>query len=564
MKNIAVTLSGGKALTLNLGDDFSSLEKCFPPELRPIAAVRVNNELVPLSARAAVNSCKSLCVEAVPLSSAAGALIHRHTLSFLLCAAARKVCPQKKLRVGHSLGNAYYFSFDNGEKPEAVLLDALKNAIDEFISSAATIEKSIVPFNEALAYFENECRAETALLLRQTGAPQVALNSMTAGQDGTAYSALFTEVLLPNAGLVRSYELSPYNGGFLLRFPIFINNGHAPSFYMPPFSDLPGIFEVFQISKQWGRMAGVETAAHLNKLVAERAIKEFIWIAEANADKRLARIADAISSRDKVKIVLIAGPSSSGKTTTAKRLSIQLKTVGLLPVQVSLDDYYLHSDFVPRNEKGEPDFECLGSLDVPFLNTQLCELLDGREVTLPSFDFKTGLRREGKKISLKDGMVLVLEGIHGLNDALTPGVPRDEKFKLYASALTQINIDAHNRIATTDNRILRRLVRDNQFRGISAERTLKMWPDVQRGAEKHIFTFQNEADAVFNTALDYEIPVLKLYAEPLLRSVHPDSADFSEAARLLSLLANFLPVSPEMTPQLSTLREFIGGSAFKY
>ncbi|MDR0527961.1 MAG: nucleoside kinase [Spirochaetaceae bacterium] len=569
MRKVNINLEDKETVSVIIGTEFSVFEEHFASYLHPIAAFRVNNEIMPFSAPAQT----SARLEAVPLFSESGAVVHRRTLSFVLCAAVSKVCPKRLLRVGHSLGSAYYFSFADGVPPDAALLKSIKDCIDSFIAEKANIEKILAPFNEALEYFNAEGREETARLLRQTGSASIELNAMG------SYRSIYVSALLPNAGLIQAYELIPYSDGFLLRFPVLetANGKRADScgkskeflpgsrFIIPAFTDMPGIFGVFCEAKRWARIAGVHLASQLNSLVARREIKEFIWIAEAFADKRLSEIANAIAARkNEVKLVLIAGPSSSGKTTTAKRLSIQLKTVGLMPLSISLDDYYLHPDLVPHDEKGNPDFECLESLDVAFLNEQLCALLAGKEITLPSYDFKSCTRREGKKMRLEEGNLLLVEGIHGLNDALTPAVPRAEKFKLYASALICLNLDDHNRIATTDNRLLRRLVRDNQFRGIGAERTLKMWPDVQRGAEEYIFKFQNGADAVFNTALDYEMAVLKLYAEPLLRSVHPESVEFSEASRLLSLLGRFTAIPSETVPPLSVLREFIGGSGFKY
>jgi uridine kinase len=305
----------------------------------------------------------------------------------------------------------------------------------------------------------------------------------------------------------------------------------------------------------------------LNRLVSEQKIREYIRIAEAFQEKKLDEIADNIyDSKDTVKAILIAGPSSSGKTTTAKRLSIALKVMGIEPIAISLDDYYVGTENTPKDEKGEPDYECLEALDVPYLNRQLLALLAGEEVTLPVFDFKTGKRREtgGRKIRLDSRTMLVIEGIHGLNDALTPQIKRETKFKLYVSALTQLNLDDHNRIPTSDNRLLRRMVRDHQFRNAKAVRTFNMWPSVQRGERKNIFPFQNSADAAFNSALDYELAVLKFYAEPLLRSVKPGMKEYSEAKRLLSFLENFAPIPPQYVPGTSILREFIGESEFKY
>jgi uridine kinase len=269
--------------------------------------------------------------------------------------------------------------------------------------------------------------------------------------------------------------------------------------------------------------------------------------------------------QDKLKVALIAGPSSSGKTTAAKRLSLELRVLGWQPLEFNLDSYYLDSARVPSDENGEKDYECLESLDISYLNEQLLDLFSGKEIVLPSFDFKSGSRREGgKRIKLGGKSILIIEGIHGLNDKLTPLIKAEEKFKIYISALTQLNLDSRNRIPTSDNRLLRRLVRDYQFRGTPAYRTLQMWANVQRGEQKHIFPFQNKADAAFNSALDYELAVLKFYAEPLLRAVKPNQTEYAEAVRLLSFLENFAPISPQYVPGESILREFIGGSDFKY
>jgi uridine kinase len=334
-----------------------------------------------------------------------------------------------------------------------------------------------------------------------------------------------------------------------------------------PFEDNHHLFSVYSEQKKWGRIVGVHSVGLLNRMVSNRTIRDYIRIAEAFQEKKLAEIADRIyERRDDVKAVLIAGPSSSGKTTSAKRLSIALKVLGIEPIAISLDDYYVGTDKTPLDEKGQPDFECLEALDVPYLNQQLLSLLAGEEVVLPLFDFKLGKRKEegGRKIRLDRRTMLIIEGIHGLNDALTPQIKRETKFKLYVSALTQLNLDDHNRIPTSDNRLLRRMVRDYQFRGAGATRTFNMWPSVQRGERKHIFPFQNGADAAFNSALDYELAVLKFYAEPLLRSVKPGMKEYSEASRLLSFLENFAPIPPQYVPGTSILREFTGESEFKY
>jgi uridine kinase len=311
---------------------------------------------------------------------------------------------------------------------------------------------------------------------------------------------------------------------------------------------------------------GVRSVGQLNRFISERTIRDYIRIAEAFQAKKLTEIADRVyERRGSVRVILIAGPSSSGKTTTAKRLSIQLQVMGMKPIAVSLDDYYRNPAEAPKDQNGRPDLECLEALDIPYLNMQLVELLEGKEVDIPVFDFKTGTRKvRGKPIKLDSQSILIIEGIHGLNDACTPQVDREKKFKLYVSALTQLNLDDHNRIPTSDNRLLRRMVRDNQFRGAAAAKTIQMWYSVQAGERQHIFPFQDGADAAFNSALDYELAVIKFYADPLLRSVKPNMTEYAEARRLLSFLDNFLPIPPQYVPGTSILREFIGESEFKY
>ncbi|MDR3324936.1 MAG: nucleoside kinase [Spirochaetaceae bacterium] len=480
--------------------------------------------------------------------------LYRHTLSFLFCAASKKVFPDRVLRIGHSLGDCYYFSYRSGIALGEKDVQRLKDAIADLIKRDLAIERRTLSFKEAVAHFEENRQSGTVLLLNQNAESEVPV--AVCGD----FIDLWTAPLLPRTGAIKAFDLFLYEDGMLLQFP-----PQADGETLDPFVDSPQIFSVYSEYKKWGRIVGVNNSGDLNQLAAKRGVEEFIRMSECFADKKLGAIADKIyQRRDEIKLVLIAGPSSSGKTTTAKRLSLQLKTLGIEPIAVSLDDYYLHPSKTPLDEHGDKDFECLEALDIPYLNEQILTLFDGREVTLPIFDFKTGERKAGKEIKLGRRTVLVLEGIHGLNDALTPQVQASNKFKVYVSALTQLNLDDHNRVPTSDNRLLRRMVRDYQFRGMSAERTLKMWPQVQRGAENHIFKFQNAADAVFNSALDYEIAVLKLYAEPLLRSVSPETPGFREASRLLSFLKNFYPVMPQCVPPLSVLREFIGGSGFSY
>ena len=318
--------------------------------------------------------------------------------------------------------------------------------------------------------------------------------------------------------------------------------------------------------KEWGKRLGVTSVASLNKLVITRKINDFIDITETLQEKCIGEIASKILQKKTARVVLIAGPSSSGKTTTSKKLALELQAMGYMPKVISLDCYYVDHDRTPLDSDGKPDYECLEALDIDLLNQNLVDLFAGKEVIIPSYDFSSVKPSfpEKNKMTLSDNEILIMEGIHGLNDKLTPKIPAEMKFKIYLSALTQLNLDDHNRIPTSDNRLIRRIVRDYQFRGKSAAGTIAMWPSVQRGEDLHIFPFQNNADAILNTALDYELSVLKVYAEPLLRCVKPSEPEYSEACRLLHFLESFASIAPTAVPPRSIIREFIGGSAFRY
>ncbi|GHV39369.1 uridine kinase [Spirochaetia bacterium] len=534
------------------GTRADSLVGHFNVPEQEIAAVKINNEILPLGARIEINAA----IEPVLLEDPEGTMIYRRSLAFLLAVASRRIFPEKNLYVGHSLGHGYYYTFAEGQKPALEEIESLKNEMLALVREDLPISFGCMAYGEALELFEKSRQTDTALLLEERSESRVLVNECKGFVD------LYIEPLVNRTGLLSYFDLIAYQDGLLLRFP-GIGRGHT----IDPFEDSPGIFSVYNEYKKWGRIVGVHAVGHLNRLVANRSIRDYIRIAEAFQAKKMSEIADRIyAKKETVKAVLIAGPSSSGKTTTAKRLSIDLKVMGIEPIAISLDDYYVGTDRTPLDENGKPDFECLEALDIPYLNEQLLALFAGEEVTLPVFDFKSGRRREtgGRKIRMERRTMLVIEGIHGLNDALTPQIAGELKFKLYVSALTQLNLDDHNRIPTSDNRLLRRMVRDYQFRGAGAERTFQMWPSVQKGERKHIFPYQNSADAAFNSALDYELAVLKFYADPLLRSVKPNMTEYAEAVRLLSFLGNFAPIPPQYVPTQSILREFIGESEFKY
>lgn len=523
----------------------------FPKTELPLVAVLVNNEVVGLEHTLVVNAT----IAPVDLGARAGVIIYRKSLCFLLAMAARQVFPKRRLVIGHSLGQSYLYWFDGMEGVPDGDLAAIEARMRELVAGDLPIRSLLLSYSEAVQYFAKHNQPDTALLLANRSAPEVRVLSCGGTLD------LWHGPLVPSTGLLSVFAIRSYAPGFLLRYPPAEDPLHVA-----PFSESPVLFSIYREYKNWGKILRVGSVGSLNELIRAGGIQEFVQIAEALQDKKIAEIADKISGRrDTVKVVLIAGPSSSGKTTFSKKLMIQLRVVGRNPVTISLDDYFKPQSETPRDEQGKLDFESLGALDVELLNDHLVRLLRGEEVKTPQFDFLTGTRKpQGKPMRLPDRAILILEGIHGLNDALTPLVERDAKYKVYVSALTQLNLDDHNRVATTDNRLIRRLVRDNQFRGHPAQRTLSMWASVRRGEDRNIFPFQNSADSAFNSALDYELAVLKVYADPLLATVKPDSTEYQDARALLAFLSNFTPLHPRWVPPTSILREFIGESAFKY
>jgi uridine kinase len=550
MHQVTIRYPSGQSEAYPFGVKVSSVTSGLGPLKRPLAAVLLNNELQPLDA-SIITNCS---IEPVLIDSSHGAYAYRRSLCFLAAIAARELFPERDLIVAQSIGYGFYHYFEDGAAGSADI-QRLEAKMRELVERDIPITMQWWSYDDAIRYFTSHEQEDTLLLLELTNESRIALNECAGFRD------LYVTPLVPSTGVLKTFELMPYDQGFLLRYPRKENPD-----LIPEFIDDPLLYSITDDSRKRSAVLGVPSVGALNRLNTPKRIKDYISVAETLNNKRVAELADKIAARaDKVKVVLIAGPSSSGKTTTSKKLSIQLRVLGYQPLVIGLDDYFVSRDKTPRDENGEYDFECLEALDVAYLNEQLVELFAGKEVELPAFDFKSGERKpSGRRIRLGERTILVMEGIHGLNERLTPRIPKDSKFKIYVSALTQINLDEHNRVSTTDNRLLRRMVRDNQFRGKSALDTLKMWASVQRGERLHIFPFQNEADAALNSALDYELGVLKVYAEPLLRSVKPMNAEYCEAKRLLNFLAFFAPISAQFVPQDSLLREFIGESSFKY
>lgn len=512
-----------------------------------LVAAKINNELSSLDTELEYD-CK---VEPVYNNTREGMAVYRRSLCLLLAACAHKLNPKTRILVGNSICYGYYYTFDG----PAIDAEKLKKEMQNLVNKDIKIKSEYVSWENAVNLFEKLNLVETRKQLFHTCKSRVHINTI---ED---FSDLYFGPLVLSTGALRVFDLIKYQDGLLLRFP----KTKAPSL-LPKFKDESKLFSIFKQYKDWGKKVNVTTAASLNDMIASRKINDFIDIAETHQEKCIADIASQIVKSKKVRVVLIAGPSSSGKTTSAKKLGLELQAMGYQPKVISLDCYYAGRDKTPLDENGQPDFECLEALNIDLLNQNLVDLFAGKEVNIPSYDFHTGTSYfdEKNKMTLKENEILIMEGIHGLNPKLTPKIPNDLKFKIYLSALTQLNLDDHNRVSTSDNRLIRRIVRDNNFRGKPAEGTIEMWPSVQKGEELHIFPFHDNADAILNTALDYELSVLRVYAAPLLRRVMPTMPQYSEAQRLLNFLENFATIAPTAVPPRSIIREFIGGSAFKY
>ena len=517
----------------------------------PIVAAYVNHLTTSLSYRLDLDAK----IIPIPLDSREGVNIYRRSLCFLLAFASKMLFPTRRLIIGHSLGKGYYYEFDGLQDVSKKDLHLLNKLMLELVAQDLPIRRFHLGLLEALDYFRKAGEIDTARLLEYRSEAKVAVSACAEFLD------LFHGPLVPSTKYLSIFELYKYASGFILRYPPV----EAP-LNMAPFEDNPLLFSIYREHKRWGKILKINCIGLLNEKISSGQIKDFIEIAEALHEKKIAEIADEISQRFSPNyLVLIAGPSSSGKTTFAKKLSIQLKVLGYQPLAISLDDYYLPRLETPRDEEGNFDFESLYALDLKRLNQDLLKLMSEGRASLPQYDFIHGIRRtEEKQITLLENAIIILEGIHGLNDELTSQIKAERKFKIYVSALTQLNLDDHNRIPTTDVRLLRRIVRDNRFRGHSALATLKMWPSVRRGEDQHIFPFQNNADTAFNSSLDYELAVLKVYVEPLLKTIKPDVPEYAEAQRLLSFLNNVVPLAPTWVPSQSILREFIGESSFSY
>ena len=517
-----------------------------------IALVTVNGKITELMKRAD-RDCE---LEFITYGDAIGHKTYVRTAIMLMLKAIKDVAGMEaaaNVKVEFAIGAGYYCAFRNGLKLDAKVIEQVKDRMGELVDMDLLVTKKAYPADEAVALFAENGMKDKVSLFRYRRSSNINVYCM-----GDYYD-YFYGYMMPSTGYIRHFDLFAYEEGMILLLP----EPEEPEI-LPEFKPRKKLFQTLLATGEWGRELGIDTVGDLNDQICSGSISDMILVQEALQERRIGEIARDIARREGVKFVMIAGPSSSGKTTFSHRLSIQLRTYGLKPHPIGLDNYYLNHDKTPLDEDGKPDFECLEALDVEQFNQDMTALLEGKKVQLPTFNFKTGKREySGKETCLGPDDILVIEGIHGLNEKMSYALPAESKYKIYISALTTLNVDEHNRIPTTDNRLLRRLVRDARTRGASATRTISMWGSVRRGEEKYIFPFQEEADAMFNSAMIYELAVIKQYAEPLLFSIQKGEPEYHEAKRLLKFLEYFLGVSSEELPKNSLCREFVGGSCFE-
>jgi len=517
-----------------------------------ILGAYVNHRAKPLD----YEMVKPRMVEFFDYSCRDGQRMYLRTLSFILYAAVRNLWPEARLKIDHAISKGYYCEIEGLERiftEEDVWL--IKEEMRSIISLDITIERKMVFADTVIGLLEKNGLSRKAELYRNYGrlyAPIYLLND---------HINFFYGHMLTSTGFVKNFSVEKYYDGFLLRFPIQDNTEK-----LEPSIRQDKLFGIFREHKKWAEILGVEDIPRLNAVKHAGRYGDLIKVSEALHEKKIAEIATVITEkRHLVNIVLISGPSSSGKTTFSRRLGIQLAVNGLHAKEVSIDDFFVNRDFTPLDGAGNYDFEALEAIDIPYFNDFLLKLIAGEEVELPRFDFHQGVRTaSGKTMKMEKDNILIIEGIHGLNPELTPRIDPEKTFRIFVSALTQISIDEHTYIPTTDNRLLRRIIRDSKYRGYDALTTIQRWPSVRRGEEKHIFPYQENADIMFNSALIYELAVIKKHVSPLLKQVKENTPEYSEAVRLLIFVSYFDTIPEDEIPPTSVLREFLGGSSFDY
>ena len=512
---------------------------------------KVNNKVEGMHYR--VYNSKDL--EFLNMTSSSGSRAYTRTLFFVLCKAVKDIFPASPdVIIDIPVSNGFYVDVRLGKELTEEEVGKLRNRMQEIIDARMPIRRYMVPTEDAIALFQEKGDVEKVKLLKTSG------SIYTTYYKIGDYVDYYYGTLLTNTSELYLFGLEKYYDGMLLRIPSLKNPDQ-----LGEITTQDKMFDIFKEHHRWQDIIGIRTVGDFNQAVTAGFSTDIINISEALQEKKIAQIAEDIAQRKGVKLVLLAGPSSSGKTTSCKRLSIQLAVNGLKPLQISLDDYFVDREKTPKDESGEYDYESIYALDLKLINEQFNALFRGEEVELPKYDFQSGKsKRSGKKLKMNDHNVLVVEGIHALNPELTSQIPDEQIYRVYASALTTILLDNHNYIPTTDNRLLRRIIRDNKYRGVSAQETIHRWPSVRAGENKWIFPFQENADAMLNTAMLYELAVIKMQAEPLLQQVPENCEEYAEAYRLLKFLKYFKGIPYNNLPPTSLLREFLGGSSFHY
>ena len=551
---ISVTcVNSGTTKTVNKGAALSEVIKEFGVKMKnPILGALVNNVLEELTFLV----FHPISVRFIDITHPDGMRMYARSLSFILYKAIDELFPASHLRIDHAISKGIYCKIYIPEHSLALQDVAdIKQRMQEIVDADLPFIHMEEETEEVIRLFESHGLTDKINLLKHRGRNFSSYYKLDGHIDA------FYGYMVPSTGYIKVFDLNKYFNGILLQVP----QTHNPK-QVEPLVIQNKLFEIFQEFSQWIKILDVPNISDLNNSCSNGKSEVLIKVAEALHEKKIGQIADIIRSKnDLVKIILISGPSSSGKTTFAKRLAIHLIVNGMKPLNLSLDNYFVDRDKTPLDENGNHDFEAVEALDISLFNENLLALLNGEKIEIPKFSFETGTRYyDGETVHMQPENVLIIEGIHGLNPQLTNSIPAEAKFKIYVSALAAINIDDHNRISTTDNRLVRRIVRDYRYRKYSARETISRWPSVRQGEEKHIFPFQEEADIMFNSALLYELAVLKPFAEPILLEVQPNQPEYSEATRLLSFFRYLKPLQPTQIPPTSILREFLGGSSFSY
>lgn len=548
---VEILLADGRAVSGPRGAAVSEFLKMLPDwQSTPMVAAIINGELRELTYPIDIDSR----VRPVTMGEADGVRLYRRSLTFLLESAFEELYPTLEMTVDHSVSSGGFFcQIVNRDPLSEDEIRALETRMRDLVDADLPLARKLVPLEEAIAYFEKKGYLDKVRLLKYRQKGNLVLYALGEHRD------YHHGYMVPSTGYLKWFALDRMGDGFVLQFP----RRHAPTELLP-MPQYPMLLETFHRYGKWLARLGIESVGALNDAIKARREREVILVSEALHERQVAEIAEKIVDRaDTARIVLIAGPSSSGKTTFSRRLAVQLLAQGLSPYALELDNYFVDREKTPKDENGEYDFEALETMDTRRLADDLHRLIAGEEVQLPHYNFQSGKSEEGERVRLEKGQLLIMEGIHGMNPNLLPGFPLEKTYRIYISCLTQLNLDRHNRISTTDTRLIRRIVRDQRERGYSAQQTIQRWESVRRGEKRHIFPYQENADEMFNSALVYELSALKPVVEPLLRQVPYGTPEHIEAKRLLAFLEWFQPVDEELIPDNSILREFLGKSILK-